>query len=292
MDFQVELNAETRTKQGCSCERSSEMNLVKRPDLGKHPYFVRVSALFSTLFLVLAIFAQDKTPVFQGQPPVEIVNTETRPINKQKRQVFEFAGDGVYFSNDFEGARLNEITKTSENNYTILITPENAPINMSPWYAFKVWSKTNRDIFVKLTYPEFAVHRYSPQISRDGRKWKPLKSSRITEEEKGTAAFGARLALISLVCIGMLIFTGCLISARPHVKQVPDHFDPFAADAVCQKACMANAVEARRQDMDQETANELRRWQTHNLHPVTAFDAIVFPPESNGISIRVDKAVV
>ncbi len=163
------------------------------------PYFVRVSAFrvaathISAAMLIflfaLAVFAQDK-PVFQGQPPAEVVDTTTRPIAKQTRQVYSFAEDGVMFSNDFDGARLNKIERTGPNNYTILITPENSPINMSPWYAFKVWSKMKKDIFVQLTYPDFAVHRYSPQISKDGEKWKPLDDKRIREEEKGTAAFG------------------------------------------------------------------------------------------------------
>ncbi len=149
---------------------------------------------FGILFFVISLFvfglAQDERPVFQGQPPVEVVDTTTRPIEKQVRQVFSFETDGVYFSNDFDGARLNKIERTGENSYTILITPENAPVNMSPWYAFKVWSKKKKEIFVRLTYPDFAKHRYSPLISKDGRKWKPLESSRITEEEKGTGDFG------------------------------------------------------------------------------------------------------
>jgi len=151
----------------------------------------KISFLALLFIFHIAILAQDKTPVFKGQPPVEPVDTTTKPIEKQKRQVFAFESDGVYFSNDFDGARLNQIERTGENKYEILITPENAPINMSPWYAFKVWSKKKKEVFVKLKYPDFAVHRYSPQISKNGRKWKMLENSRITEEEKGEAELGA-----------------------------------------------------------------------------------------------------
>ena len=55
---------------------------------------------------------------------------------------------------------------------------------------------------------------------------------------------------------------------------------------------MANAVEARRQDVDQETADELVRGQAHGLHPVATFDAVVFPAESHGIGISTHEAVV
>ncbi len=151
--------------------------------------FKRFGALVLFLALTIAAYAQDK-PVYQGQPPAEPVDTTTRPIEMQKRRTFAFESDGVYFSNEFDGARLNKIERTAENSYSITITPENEPINMSPWYAFKIWSKKKKEISVKLIYPEFAKHRYSPLISKNGEKWKPLEDKYITEEEKGTAAFG------------------------------------------------------------------------------------------------------
>lgn len=148
-------------------------------------------SIFVFAVLFISAFGQTPKPVYQGQQPAQEVDTTTKPIAKQVRQVFSFEADGVYFTNDFDGARLNEIERTGENSYTILIAPENVPINMSPWYAFKVWSKAKKEIFVKLKYPEFAKHRYSPLISKNGLKWKPLEAARITEEEKGTGEIGA-----------------------------------------------------------------------------------------------------
>jgi hypothetical protein len=149
--------------------------------------------LFSVLLffsLFFSAFSQQTKPVYQGQPPVERVETTSRPIEKQEKKTFAFEDDKVYFSNQFDGARLNKIEKNAENFYTITILPENSPINMSPWYAFQVWSKKKKEITVKLVYPEFARHRYTPQISNDGKKWKPLDTKFITEFEKGTADFG------------------------------------------------------------------------------------------------------
>lgn len=150
----------------------------------------KLLSVFLFLFLLLSTFGQEPRPVFQGQPPAREVDTSSRPIEKQERREFSFEADQVYFSNQFDGARLTQIQRDAENAYTITITPENAPINMSPWYAFQVWSKKKKEITVKLVYPEFAKHRYSPQISTDGKKWKPLDAKFITEYEKGTAAFG------------------------------------------------------------------------------------------------------
>jgi hypothetical protein len=152
-----------------------------------------VKKIFSVLLLLSlfdASFAQDPRPVFQGQPPVQEVDTSSRPVEKQEKKRHFFEADGVYFSNQFDGARLNKIERTGENSYTIYVTPENAPINMSPWYAFQVWAKKKREITVKFIYPEGNRHRYTPLTSSDGKKWKPLEAKYITEFEKGTAAFG------------------------------------------------------------------------------------------------------
>ena len=156
---------------------------------------IRPTRLFVVVFLLLlvGVFSAQDAPNPNGLlPPNEPVDTTTKPIEKQVRKVFSFERDGVYFSNDFDGARLNRIEQTGEKSFTISITPENSPINMSPWYAFKVWSKRKGEIFVRLSYPEFAKHRYSPRISKNGRKWKLLEESRITEEEKGTGETGAQ----------------------------------------------------------------------------------------------------
>lgn len=146
---------------------------------------------FLSIFLFLAFFIPTLAQTGeQAQETPRIVDTTSRPIERQVKKTFSFETDGVYFSNEFDGARLNNIKRTAPNSYTITITPENAPVNMSPWYAFRVWSQKKKEIFVKLVYPEFAKHRYSPQISRDGVKWKTLKEKYITEEEKGTGKSG------------------------------------------------------------------------------------------------------
>ena len=107
--------------------------MMSFPSNNENNPFKKIGILVLLLAINLAVFAQDSKPVFEGQPPVvELVDTTTKPIEKQLRKTFAFKDDGVYFSNEFDGARLNKIERTGENSYTILITPENAPINMSP----------------------------------------------------------------------------------------------------------------------------------------------------------------
>ena len=146
-----------------------------------------------SLFLALFLFTADclsQQQVFQGQPPVESTDTTSRPISRQTRGMTAFPEDGVNFSNDFDGARMNSVTRTGRNSFVVRIEPENAPINMSPWYAFQIRAKRTSEISVTLVYPEFARHRYSPLTSTDGRRWKPLDTKRITEIEPGTGRFG------------------------------------------------------------------------------------------------------
>lgn len=144
-----------------------------------------------TLFLYLALLVAAVPQLqFAQEPAQQTVDTRTRPIEKQTKRVFEFDADGIFFSNEFDGARLNSIERTGDSQYTILITPENVPINPSPWYAFKVWSKKKKEIRIRLVYPEGNRHRYDPKLSTDGRKWKNLDKTNITEIEKGTGGSG------------------------------------------------------------------------------------------------------
>ena len=80
-----------------------------------------------------------------------------------------------FFSNNFEGARLNGVVNDSIDKYTILISSENIPINPSPWYAFTVWSNNPRKITINFTYQD-SRSRYYPKVSRDGVNFKPLDS--------------------------------------------------------------------------------------------------------------------
>jgi len=114
---------------------------------------------------------------WEGQKPIKKVSTQTVPIQLQYKGTFDL-GKGVFISNEFEGARLNGVARINDTLITILITPENAPINTSPWYAFKIWAETEREISLKLTYPESAGHRYFPQLSLDGVLWTLLDSAK------------------------------------------------------------------------------------------------------------------
>jgi len=130
------------------------------------------------LLLVPALWSCKHEAQWEGQEPVKRVSTETVPIQLQYRGTFDL-GTGIYMSNRFEGARMNGVARTNDTLLTVLITPENSPINMSPWYAFKLWSENPQDIYIKLSYPEDASHRYHPKVSTDGENWFALDSASL-----------------------------------------------------------------------------------------------------------------
>ncbi len=150
---------------------------------------MKTPTLIICLLWVSLLCAQKEK--FQGQAPIKIVPTKSLPIQKQWKGDFTFGDSDVVFSNNFDGARLNGLLKENDSTYTALITSENTPINISPWYAFKVWSKKPQTIHVMLTYQDPVKHRYYPKLSKDGLKWTALDSLDYTEYEKGDVAFGA-----------------------------------------------------------------------------------------------------
>ena len=105
----------------------------------------------------------------------EYVDTKTRSISFQKKRIFSFDESGVYFSNDFEGARLNNINQLNDSTFVLSILPENKPINPSPFYASKIWSSSAKKVFLRFKYPEGYKHRYIPKIKSNG-NWKIVDS--------------------------------------------------------------------------------------------------------------------
>tara|TARA_R100001369_G_scaffold67879_1_gene95266 strand:- start:164 stop:454 length:291 start_codon:yes stop_codon:yes gene_type:complete len=86
------------------------------------------------------------------------------PIKRQYKGIF-YLPNGIHISNDFAGARLSVVALTNNNLVTVLIAPENKPINMSPWYSFKIRSESKKRISLKLTYSDNTFHRYYPKLS-------------------------------------------------------------------------------------------------------------------------------
>lgn len=105
------------------------------------------------------------------------LDTKSRPIGYQDKRVYATPG-GVSASNLFNGARLNGFSMVNDSTYTVLIEPENSPINPSPWYSFQLWSTSPRKVYIDIKYSQ-GKHRYPPKLSLDGKSWENLDNAKI-----------------------------------------------------------------------------------------------------------------
>lgn len=145
------------------------------------------------LFLAIACKSSEKPTGYQGQPKSPIVPTKNIPVQRQWKGSWAFNDSTTFFTNDFDGARLNGVAEDGGNHFTLWITAENTPINVSPWYAFKVWSTNPKKITLRLAYQD-SRSRYYPKISRDGLNFKPIDSAAFKAINLGEGNFGINAA--------------------------------------------------------------------------------------------------
>lgn len=142
--------------------------------LTKYTFSYRV---FSGLILVLVSCNSVKKVDFKSP-----VDTTTKNIKIQAKQTYNLPELGIYASNDFDGARLNGFERENDSTAIAIINPENTPINNSPYYAFKIWSKSSKPFYLKFQYPKGFKHRYIPKL-KEGDRWRVIDSSSIFKED-------------------------------------------------------------------------------------------------------------
>ena len=113
------------------------------------------------------------------------VDTSSKKIKYQNKQTYT-TFSGVSASNQFDGARLNGFTQINDSTFSVRITPENVPINNSPYYSFKLWSKSPKTTYIQFDYPEGFKHRYPPKINRNG-NWEVLDSTLVSVKDEITS---------------------------------------------------------------------------------------------------------
>ncbi len=116
----------------------------------------------------------------------EYIDTETKEILIQEKKVFD-TGMGVFASNIFEGGKLNGFKVLNDSTFEVLSLPENRPINPSPWYSFKLWSSSPKDVYIQFNY-DGEKHRYNPKTTMDGQTWKEINTKNIVSSGKITTA--------------------------------------------------------------------------------------------------------
>ncbi|MCA9733905.1 MAG: peptidase M14 [Deferribacteres bacterium] len=144
--------------------------------------------IFTFILLLLFISCSSterNKPVFYDPPGS--TDTRDKEIRYQIRKTYTFSEEGIAFSNEFSGARLNDVTKLSQNHFLLTFEPENAPVNNSAWFSFQVWSEKATEIELTLQYRD-GKHRYVPKLSSDGKNWQPISTQFFRKDSSnGTA---------------------------------------------------------------------------------------------------------
>jgi hypothetical protein len=110
------------------------------------------------------------------------IDTKTKQISIQTKQTFHLDDLGVFASNEFDSARLNDFTKENDSTALVVINPENVPINISPYYAFKTWSTIPKTFYFKFKYPKGYKHRYIPKL-RINNNWSIIDSMNVFKND-------------------------------------------------------------------------------------------------------------
>ena len=160
-----------------------------------------LTILLLGLFVLPTLAQKYKATTYDFPDPVD---TKTREITYQEKKIFTDEETGVSVRNDFPAARVNDFQHVRGNLFELKIEPENHPINMSPWYAFKIWSNEKKRIWVQFTY-EHGVHRYIPKLSKDGETWKPIDQEHFTFITEGSAVMNIEVSADTLWVAGQEI---------------------------------------------------------------------------------------
>jgi len=144
----------------------------------KFPACTQLGIILTSLGLSIA---SCYTPRILEYPKMK--DTYSKVISLQEKKLFEVhtRNGKVFFSNIFDGARLNNVSTINDTLIEVFIAPENLPINPSPWYAFKVWSEESTDIYIRFKYPEGFQHRYIPKLKAKSNNWATIDSTGIID---------------------------------------------------------------------------------------------------------------
>ncbi|HET8865139.1 MAG TPA: M14 family metallopeptidase [Gracilimonas sp.] len=158
--------------------------------------------------------------------PVDVTNTNDKELDPQPKRIIGADSPKVWVSNEFDGARANDFYALNDSTFEVYIAPENAPINNSPWYAFKIWSDTVRMAKIQLNYRD-ATHRYVPKLL----SWVQADSSWEEQWEleveydstNGTATFDVLLANDPIIISGQPLHTSSKLKKTLWDREIIGH---------------------------------------------------------------------
>lgn len=129
---------------------------------------MRALLIFASVLVSFACFSQATSYDFPNP-----VDTNDKEITIQEKKTYR--QNNLFIDNQFDGARISDLTFINDFTVSIQIDPENEPINKSPWYAFRLWTNgETKNVSITLNYFEGYQHRYWPKSSNDRVNWSRL----------------------------------------------------------------------------------------------------------------------
>ncbi len=163
------------------------------------------------LFVVNSCRSSQETWSISYDPPG--ATTETKELTPHHKRTIGVESQGVWVSNEFDGGRFSDFYAVDQNRFRMEIHPENAPINRSAWYAFKVWSDTPKTIEIEMVYKDGA-HRYIPKSSSDAYTWTVADSTQYQHNgDAGTALLTLNVSQEPLWVVAQELFTSIHVNA-------------------------------------------------------------------------------
>lgn len=183
----------------------------------------------SNIFLAAALIILLQACAVKKPLTTQQIDLSAVKIKLQEKKVFAFENEGVFFSNNFQSARLNQLQKVNDSTFNITIEAENRPINPSAWFAFKVWGKPQKNVYINLLYPN-DKHRYQPKTTTNGQLWQTVKEVKVNKE-KTEASFRVQLTKDTLTVAAQEIVSSGqsyqwmdeLVKQRKLVKTIIGH---------------------------------------------------------------------
>jgi len=108
---------------------------------------------------------------------------------------------------DFDGAAAASC-EADGNVFTLQISPEDTPINPSPWYAVRFTPRVAGEVVLVLDYAAEGWHRYHPKISADRINWTDLDEDRVdVSDDESEARIRVPLDVAPVYVVGQELYT-------------------------------------------------------------------------------------
>jgi murein tripeptide amidase MpaA len=182
-------------------------------------------SLIPVLLLSLGLISCKSSEEFSGfsYDPPDVTNTTDKSIEFQPKRAVGVFNPKVWISNEFEGARANDVYLVNDSTIEVFIKPENHPINNSPWFAFQAWSDSSRLMNIRLNYFE-ARHRYVPKLLVSGAESavSPAQFELPVHYDtvNGTAEFEILLSKEPLIISAQPLYTSSTLIPELHERDI------------------------------------------------------------------------